>query len=177
MRRTGSISSTSDKTRINEAIRAEEVRLIGADGKQIGIVPIKKALEEAQNAGLDLVEIAPQAKPPVCKIMDFGKYAYEKSKKEKLSKKKQHTVVVKEIRMRPKTEAHDLEYKVKHARNFLMNKNKVKFTVHFRGRELAHKEFGEQLLQKIIEMLDDIAKVESGIKFEGRNMTMVMTLK
>lgn len=151
--------------------------MIGADGKQIGIVPIKKALDEAQKAGLDLVEIAPQAKPPVCKIMDFGKYTYEKSKKEKLSKKKQHTVVVKEIRMRPKTEAHDLEYKVKHARNFLMNKNKVKFTVHFRGRELAHKEFGEQLLQKIIEMLDDIAKIESGIKFEGRNMTMVMTLK
>jgi len=151
--------------------------LIGADGKQVGIVPIKQALDEALKAGLDLVEIAPQAKPPVCKIMDFGKYAYEKSKKEKLSKKKQHTVVVKEIRMRPKTEAHDLEYKVKHARNFLMNKNKVKFTVHFRGRELAHKEFGEQLLQKIIEMLDDIAKVESGIKFEGRNMTMVMTLK
>ncbi len=131
----------------------------------------------AADRGLDLVEVAPNANPPVCKIMDFGKYAYEKSKKEKLSKKKQHTVVVKEIRMRPKTEAHDLEYKIKHAREFLMHKNKVKFTVHFRGRELAHKEFGEQLLNRIEEMLSDIAKVEGEKKFEGRNMTMVMTLK
>jgi len=126
---------------------------------------------------LDLVEVAPNAKPPVCKIMDFGKYAYEMSKKEKINKKKQHTVVVKEIRMRPKTDVHDLEYKVKHARSFLEQKNKVKFTVQFRGRELAYKEFGEQLLDRVEEMLDDIAKVEVERKFEGRNMTMVMSQK
>jgi len=151
--------------------------LIDADGKQVGVVPVEDALKLAREQGLDLVEVAPNANPPVCKIMDFGKYAYEKSKKEKLSKKKQHTVVVKEIRMRPKTEAHDLEYKVRHAREFLLNKNKVKFTVHFRGRELAHKEFGEQLLNRVVDMLSDIAKIESEMKFEGRNMTLVMTLK
>ncbi len=151
--------------------------MIDADGKQVGVVPVEDALKLAREQGLDLVEVAPNANPPVCKIMDFGKYAYEKSKKEKLSKKKQHTVVVKEIRMRPKTETHDLEYKVKHAREFLLNKNKVKFTVHFRGRELAHKEFGEQLLNRVVDMLSDIAKIESEMKFEGRNMTLVMTLK
>lgn len=127
--------------------------------------------------GLDLVEIAPTAKPPVCKIMDFGKYIYEQSKKEKINKKKQHTVVVKEIRMRPKTDVHDLDFKVKHARAFLEQKHKVKFTVQFRGRELAYKEFGEQLLDRILEMLDDVAKIEGPRKFEGRNMTMILTQK
>lgn len=127
--------------------------------------------------GFDLVEIAPNADPPVCKIMDFGKYNYELSKKEKISKKKQHTVIVKEIRMRPKTDVHDLEFKVKHARAFLEQKNKVKFTVQFRGRELAYKEFGVQLLDRVSEMLEDIAKIEGYRKFEGRNMTMVMVQK
>lgn len=127
--------------------------------------------------GLDLVEIAPTAKPPVCKIMDFGKYIYEQSKKEKINKKKQHTVVVKEIRMRPKTDVHDLDFKVKHARAFLEQKHKVKFTVQFRGRELAYKEFGEQLLDRILEMLSDVAKIEGPRKFEGRNMTMILTQK
>jgi translation initiation factor IF-3 len=117
------------------------------------------------------------AKPPVCKIMDFGKYTYELSKKEKINKKKQHTIVVKEIRMRPKTDVHDLEFKVKHARSFLEQKNKVKFTVQFRGRELAYKEFGEQLLDKVYEMLEDIAKIEVEKKFEGRSMTMVVSQK
>lgn len=127
--------------------------------------------------GFDLVEIAPNADPPVCKIMDFGKYNYELSKKEKISKKKQHTVIVKEIRMRPKTDVHDLEFKVKHARAFLEQNNKVKFTVQFRGRELAYKEFGVQLLDRVNEMLEDIAKIEGYRKFEGRNMTMVMVQK
>ncbi len=166
-----------DKTRINENITAPKVRLIGPEGKQVGIVTIEEALQQAGEAGLDLVEIAPQADPPVCKIMDFGKFSYEKKKKEKSSKKKQHTIVVKEIRMRPKTDTHDLEYKVKHAREFLEQKNKVKFTVQFRGRELAYKEFGERLLERVEEMLSDIAKVESEKKFEGRSMTMVMTRK
>ena len=109
--------------------------------------------------------------------MDFGKFTYEKSKKEKQSKKKQHTVVLKEIRMRPKTEAHDLDFKLKHARQFLEQNNKVKFTVQFRGRELAYKEFGERLMNKVLEELEDIAKIESPRKFEGRNMTMVLTHK
>ncbi len=153
------------------------MRLIDPEGKQLGIVPLAKALELAKESGLDLVEIAPTAKPPVCKVMDFGKFTYERSKKEKSSKKKQHTIVVKEIRMRPKTDVHDLEFKIKHARSFLESKNKVKFTVQFRGRELAYKEFGERLLDRVVEMLEDIAKVEGPRKFEGRNMTMVMTHK
>jgi translation initiation factor IF-3 len=126
---------------------------------------------------LDLVEISPNAKPPVCKVMDYGKYIYEQSKKEKINKKKQHTIVVKEIRMRPKTDKHDLEFKVKHAREFLEQKNKVKFTVQFRGRELAYKEFGRQLLVRVQEMLEDVAKTENPIKSEGRNMTMILVKK
>lgn len=153
------------------------MRLIDANGGQAGIVNIEKALEISEENGLDLVEIAPTAKPPVCKIMDFGKFTYEKSKKEKSSKKKQHTIVVKEIRMRPKTDVHDLEFKIRHARSFIEQKNKVKFTVQFRGRELAYKEFGNRLLDRVEEMLEDIAKVESPRKFEGRSMTMVMTQK
>jgi translation initiation factor IF-3 len=153
------------------------VRLIGRDGTQIGIVSIAEAMENAGKSDLDLVEIAPNAKPPVCKIMDFGKYAYDLSKKEKMIKKKQHTIVVKEIRMRPKTDVHDLEFKIKHARSFLEQKQKVKFTVQFRGRELAYKEFGEKLLDRVEEMLEDIAKVEGERKFEGRSMIMIMTQK
>ncbi len=162
---------------INEAITAPEVRLISENGEQLGIVGIEEALKRAQESGLDLVEIAPTAKPPVCKIMDYGKFTYEKQKKEKISKKKQHVIIVKEIRMRPKTDTHDLEFKIKHARNFLEQKNKVKFTVQFRGRELAYKEFGERLLDRVVDMLSDIAKVEGPRKFEGRNMTMVMVQK
>lgn len=138
---------------------------------------VDEALKKATEAGYDLVEIAPTAKPPVCKILDYGKFVYEQSKKEKQSKKKQHTVVVKEIRMRPKTDDHDLEYKLKHARSFIDHKYKVKFTVQFRGRELAYKEFGERLLERVAEDLEDVAKIESEIKSEGRNMTMIMTQK
>ena len=131
----------------------------------------------AEEQGYDLVEVAPEAKPPVCKLLDYGKYKYEISKKEKDSKKKQHVIVVKEIRMRPRTEEHDFDFKLRHARKFLEQKNKVKFTVQFRGRELAYKEFGEQLLDRVVETLEDIAKVESEKKFEGRSLTMTMILK
>lgn len=151
--------------------------MIGADNEQIGIVSLEKGLSIAEEEGLDLVEVAPEAKPPVCKILDYGKYKYEISKKEKEGKKKQHVIIVKEIRMRPRTEEHDFEYKVKHARDFLEQKNKVKFTVQFRGRELAYKEFGVKLLDKVVETLEDIAKVESEKKFEGRSLTMTMVLK
>jgi len=131
----------------------------------------------AEAEGLDLVEISPDAKPPVCKVLDYGKYRYEISKKEKDSKKKQHVIVVKEIRLRPRTEDHDLEFKIKHARKFLEQKNKVKFTVMFRGREMAYKEFGEQLLDRVIEKLDDIAKIEMDKKFEGRSLTMTFVYR
>ena len=126
---------------------------------------------------MDLVEISPNATPPVCKVMDYGKFRYEQSKKEKDSKKKQHVIIVKEIRLRPRTEDHDFEFKVKHARKFLEQKNKVKFTVQFRGRELAYKEFGDKLMDRIEETLGDIAKVEGEKKFEGRSLTMTMCLK
>lgn len=126
---------------------------------------------------MDLVEISPDAKPPVCKILDFGKFLYEQSKKDKESKKKQLTVSVKEIRMRPKTDDHDFNFKLKHARAFLEHKQKVKFTVQFRGRELAYKHFGKDLLERVQESLSDIAKPETIIKSEGRSMTMIMVLK
>jgi translation initiation factor IF-3 len=131
----------------------------------------------AEEEGYDLVEVAPDADPPVCKLLDYGKYRYEISKKEKDSKKKQHVIVVKEIRFRPRTEEHDFDFKVRHARKFLEQKNKVKFTVLFRGREMAYKEFGETLLDKVISTLSDIAKVEGEKKFEGRILTMTMGLK
>ena len=162
---------------MNDSITAPEVRLISADAEQLGIVSLEEALKLASEENLDLVEIAPSAKPPVCKIMDFGKYTYEQQKKEKISKKKQHTVVLKEIRMRPKTDTHDLEFKLKHARTFIEQKNKVKFTVQFRGREMAYKEFGRQLLERVKVMMEDVAKVEVDIKSEGRFMNMVMSQK
>lgn len=155
----------------------KEVRLIGAEGNQVGIVALDEAKKQAEDEGLDLVEISPNAKPPVCKILDYGKYIYEQSKKEKNSKKKQHTVVLKEIRMRPKTDDHDMDYKIKHARSFIEHKYKVKFTVQFRGRELAYKQFGVNLLERVTEAMEDIAKVESEIKSEGRNMTIIFTAK
>lgn len=166
-----------DKIRVNDQIKAREIRLIDAEGEQLGIVPLEQGLKAAENQGYDLVEVAPQAKPPVCKLLDYGKYKYEISKKEKDSKKKQHVIVVKEIRMRPRTEEHDLEFKLRHARKFLEQKNKVKFTVQFRGREMAYKEFGEQLLERVEDELEDIAKVESESKFEGRSLTMTMAPK
>ena len=124
-----------------------------------------------------MVEVAPNSKPPVCRIMDYGKYKYEQSKKEKISKKKQHTITVKEIRLRPRTDDHDLETKIKHARKFLEQKNKVKVTMLFRGREMAYQDFGRELLDRVQEMLDDVAKIESEPKMEGRRMIMVLAAK
>ncbi len=123
------------------------------------------------------MEVSPNAKPPVCRIMDYGKYKYEQSKKEKISKKKQHTIVVKELRLRPRTDDHDLETKLRHARKFLEQKNKVKITIFFRGREMAYRDFGTELMEKVIHLLEDIAKVESEPKMEGRRMIMVLTAK
>ncbi len=143
----------------------------------MGIVSTRDALQKAEEYGLDLVEVAPNANPPVCRIMDFGKYKYEQSKKEKESKKKQHTVVVKEIRLRPKTDVHDLETKIRHARKFLEQKNKVKISVFFRGREMVYQDFGRDLLKRVTEMLSDIAEPEGVTKMEGRRMVMVLTPK
>jgi len=149
--------------------------VVDPDGNQLGVIPTEVALKKAQNFQLDLVEVAPNATPPVCRIMDFGKYKYEKSKKEKESKKKQHTVTVKEVRMRPKTDVHDFETKLKQARKFLEQRNKVKFSVLFRGREMAYQGMGTDLLEKVVEELSDIAKVESPAKMEGRRMMMVLS--
>nr|NIV71864.1 translation initiation factor IF-3 [Calditrichia bacterium]NIW12830.1 translation initiation factor IF-3 [Candidatus Thorarchaeota archaeon]NIW78260.1 translation initiation factor IF-3 [Calditrichia bacterium] len=134
-----------------------QVRVIDPDGQQLGIMPIREALKAADRFYLDLVEVAPNAKPPVCRIMDFGKYQYEQSKKEKESKKKQHTITVKEIRMRPKTDDHDLETKLRQARKFFEQKNKVKFSLIFKGREMAYQETGKEMLERVIESLEDVA--------------------
>jgi len=164
-------------TRINHQIRVPKVRVIGADGEQIGILSTDEAITRAASANLDLVEIAPGADPPVCRIMDFGKFKYELSKKEKVSRKKQTVIHVKEIRFRPKIETHDYDFKVKHARTFLEAGDKVKASVIFRGREMVHQEFGRDLLRKMIEDLQDIAKVEHEPKMEGRTLVTFLVKK
>ncbi len=151
--------------------------MIDEESKQVGIVSLEKAMEMASDVGLDLVEVAPTSSPPVCKIIDYGKMLYEAAKKEKEAKKKQHKIMVKEVRMRPKTDEHDLAFKVKHARKFLEQKNRVKFSVFFRGREMNHTNLGAELLNRVLLMLEDIAKVEAEIKMEGRNMTMTVSHK
>lgn len=143
----------------------------------MGILPIEEALSVADKHYLDLVEVSPNANPPVCRIMDFGKYQYELSKKEKESKKKQHTIVVKEIRMRPKTDHHDMETKLRQARKFFEQKNKVKFSLIFKGREMAYQETGREMLDKVIESLEDIAKPDAPVKLEGRRMVLIMSNK
>lgn len=163
--------------RINEEIRVKEVRLISADGEQLGIIAVKDALRMAQEKELDLVEIAPNAKPPVCRIMDFGKFKYEQSKREKEARKKQKIISVKEVKIRPNIEDHDLEVKTKNAVKFLNDGDKVKVTLMFRGRELAHAELGKQLLSKVAEITKDIATIERHPKVEGRNMIMILAPK
>ena len=163
--------------RINRRIRVPQVRLIGEDGSQIGIVPTREALGIATEQGYDLVEVAPEAKPPVCRIMDYGKYRYLQSKKAKASKKKQHTIQVKTIRFRPKTEEHDYVFKTKHIKTFLEQGNKVKVSVDFRGRELAHKELGEKIIERIKSDLVEVGSPENQHKMEGRSMTMILIPK
>ncbi|MFN4131642.1 MAG: translation initiation factor IF-3 [Caldimicrobium sp.] len=162
------------KYRINEKIKAKEVRLIGPDGKQIGIVPISEALRIAENYGLDLVEIAPSATPPVCKIMDFGQFLYQEAKKAKEAKKKQTVIEIKEIKLSPKTDKHDLEIKIKHILRFLEEKNKVKIRVVFKGRELSHPELADKVFATIFQAVEGKAQVESPPKLEGRQMIAVL---
>ena len=155
-------------------IRIPEIRVIGDDGAQLGVMPTADAKKLAEEKNLDLVEIAPNVRPPVCKIMDFGKYKYEQSKKARDSKKKQHVTHLKEIKLRPKIEAHDLEFKMRHAENFLMEKDKVKFTVIFRGREMEHRELGMNLLKKVVERFAEVATIERDPVMIGRIITMIL---
>jgi translation initiation factor IF-3 len=164
-----------EKININQQIRAKEVRVIDPEGKQVGIIPTSQALAAATEFGLDLVEVSPLAKPPVCKIMDYGRYKYEQTKKQQEAKKKQSTFQLKEIKVRPKTGEHDLQTKVGHIKKFIARKDKVKVTVMFRGREITLSNLGRELLDKIAEAVADIASVEQPPKFEGRTMVMVLS--
>ncbi len=158
--------------RVNRQINAREVRLINPEGEQIGIMPLHKALKEAENRELDLVEVAPQADPPVCRIMDYGKYKYEQAKKEQEAKKNQNVMNVKEVQMGVKIEDHDFNVKLKQARRFLKDKDKVKVRIKFRGREMMHKHLGYDLCERLKEETSDLGTVESGPNMEGRNMMM-----
>ena len=163
--------------RINEEIRAREVRVIGSDGEQLGIMSGREAQQLAYEKHLDLVEIAPTAKPPVCRIMDYGKYRYEQQKREKESRKKQKTFDIKEVKLRPGIEEHDFNVKFKNAVRFLEDGDKVKVTIMFRGRELSHPELGEVLLNKMAAQLKAMAVVERQPKLEGKNMIMIVAPK
>ena len=159
---------------VNQKIRAPQIRLIGEDGTQLGIVPLEEALARAAEEKLDLVEVAPKASPPVCKIMDYGKYKYLQAKKLQEAKKKQTTIQVKEVKIRPKTEEHDYQFKLRHIKRFLSEKNKAKVTIMFRGREIAHSELGLKVLERIIVDIEEEGIVEQPPKLEGRNMIMIL---
>ena len=158
----------------NQQIRAIDVQVIGSDGNNLGIFPLKKAIEKAKEESLDLIEISPNANPPVCKIMDMGKYKYDLQKKANVAKKKQKVVALKEIKLRPGTDVHDYNFKVKNAKKFLVNKDKVKFSVKFKGREMQHINLGKDLMNRIIEDTKDVGKIETHPKFEGRQMIMII---
>jgi len=159
---------------VNERIRAPEIRLIGPDGENIGIVPPERGLELAYESGLDLVEISPNATPPVCKIMDFGKFKYETQKRESEARKKQKTIDIKEVKFRPNTDKHDYDVKMRNVFKFLGNGDKVKVTLRFRGREMAHLELGRALLERVAADVEGSGKIESMPKMEGRQMIMMI---
>ena len=169
--------ATTKEIRVNDRIRIPSVRVIGPDGEQIGILAIREALTYAQERNLDLVEVSPTSKPPVCRVMDFGKYKYEQNKKAQKARKKQHVTHLKEVKLRPKIEEHDYNFKVEHGRKFLLEHDKVKFTVMFRGREMAHPEAGFRLLQKVVQDLEAAGQVEIPARMEGRSMTLLMVPK
>ena len=165
------------RQRLNEEITSSEVRLISEDGEQLGVVSIEVALEKAKEVGLDLIEVGPNTKPPVCKILDYGKLKYEEKKKQQLSKKKQHVIKVKEIRLRPRIDDHDLMTKLNHGRKFLQDGSKLKVTLMFRGREMARVDLGKIVMEKVLEELSDVAEVEKDIPLEGRRMSMILNAK
>ena len=163
--------------RINEEIHIREVRVTSATGEQLGIMQTRDALRLAEEQHLDLVEVAPKARPPVCRIMDFGKYRYEQQKREKEAKKKQKVITIKEVKLRPNIEQHDFDVKLKNALRFVEEGNKVKVTIMFRGREMSHQELGRDVLDRVAECMKDKVQIERGAKVEGRNMTMVLAPK
>jgi len=165
------------RLRVNRVIRAREVRVVTEEGEQLGVLALAEALREAEERGLDLIEVAPQADPPVCRIMDYGKFRYQQRKKERESQKKSRQIEVKTIRVRPNTDDHDLEVKAKHAQKFLQKGHKVKFNVIFRGPELRHKEIGRDQLLHFIETCKPVADVDQPPRMEARNMTMILTPK
>lgn len=160
--------------RINERIRVPEIRLIGADGENVGVVSPERGLELAEEAGLDLVEISPNASPPVCKIMDYGKFKYEQQKRESEARKKQKIIEVKEIKFRPNTDVHDYDVKMRNVKRFLEDGDKVKITLRFRGREMAHQNLGRELLERVAADVEGLGKVENMPKMEGRQMVMMI---
>ncbi|MCY4160086.1 MAG: translation initiation factor IF-3 [Bacteroidetes bacterium] len=162
------------QTRINDAIDAPSVRVVDPQGKH-GIYPLEKALEMAYDQSLDLVEIAPNANPPVCKIMDYGKFLYEKNKKERDARKKQHQTQLKEIRFRPRTDTHDFEFKAKHAREFLSDGHKVRAYVQFRGRDIIYKDQGMVILARLVDSLKEVSKLDQEPRMEGRRMTAILS--
>ncbi|GAB4244908.1 MAG: translation initiation factor IF-3 [Thermoleophilia bacterium] len=173
----GGAEDIADSIRINERIRADVVRLIGPDGEQVGVVNLREALAYADRLNLDLVEVAPQASPPVCKVMDYGKYRYEQEQKAKEARKRQTTISIKEIKLRPKIDDHDFEVKKGHVERFLRKGDKVKLTIMFRGRELVHPHLGERLLRRMAEDLAELGDVESQPNLDGRNMVMMLAPK
>ncbi|WP_049822947.1 translation initiation factor IF-3 [Thermobaculum terrenum] len=164
----------SKNLRVNEKVRAREVRVIDEDGTQLGIMHPLAALDLARQKGLDLVEVAPNANPPVCRLMDYGKFRYEQTKKERESRKSQKQIVIKEVRLKPKIDVHDLQTKAKQARNFLEEGDKVKVTVQFRGREVVHPEIGQELVQRLMDLIGDAATIEQQPKLDGKNMTALL---
>ena len=171
------MKNIAKRINVNKRIRAKEVRLIDADGKQLGVVPFMEALSTAKNQGLDLVEVAPNVTPPVCRIMDYGRYKYQQSKKLQEAKKRQSTFQVKEIKLRPRTGEHDFQVKMRNAKRFLDNRDKVKITVIFRGREMAYTNLGRALLDRVVEQTEEYAIVEQGARREGRILVMVLAPK
>ena len=169
--------SDSKRVNINENIRVREVRVINDDGAQLGILSIDEALKVAREAGLDLVEVAPEAEPPVCRVMDFGRYKYQQSKKSAESRKKSTVIEVKEVKFRPKTGEHDYQFKLRNIQKFLAEKNKVKVSLMFRGREIAHADLGQALLERVLQDIGEAAQPEQMPKLEGRNMIMILAPK
>jgi translation initiation factor IF-3 len=174
---TGGVIISKEQQQVNEAIRAREVRLIGGDGEQLGIQPLREALRMAQEQNLDLVNVAPQAKPPVCRIMDYGKYRYEQSKREKEARRKQKIVQLKEVRLSPSIEDHDVQTKLKNVVKFLQQGDKVKLSIRFRGREITHQDLGRRVLVRMAQEVKEISDVERQPKLEGRQMIMILTPK
>jgi translation initiation factor IF-3 len=172
-RRTGE-RRINEKVRVNRQIRISPVRVISTDGEQLGILPIERAMEIAEEQGLDLVEVAPMARPPVCRIMDYGKFKYEEQRQAREARKKQHHVQLKEVKMRPGIEDHDFDFKVRHAKKFLEEGNKVKLTMMFRGRQMAHPEYGRKVLDRVFQELQEVSKIEAHPMLEGRSMVMVL---